>query len=782
MLVYGAANFAKVCDVEQLQEQAVRVEGFTFSGLAAISMGGETLNDFARTLIHLSDDRLQRDYLNAVAQTEAIAQALPQLDPNQACRIVRLGLDIDLGLGSTLAGSLAPDLQPQGIQLILDLGLSKVATVTLLKLTGSPAALPYLQLGLENDPDYFEALRLEFGYEAESVVSEPNLIEDGIEEDEPFEIMVHRHQIAAAIASIKHPETVRLLHKHLSDGNTQDSVRYTILRSLEDCSNSQTTALLLDLVKEPPNWMLEAPENCIKNNLCHHISLALLRRGYKDREILEPGLWEMLDSPPGSCHPNMAMEGLAELGVTSAVGAIAEFVGYEPEQSDWLRSDALSALAKLGGSLADELIRHALCHPDADPPHVVAYLYRDRWGSKQGAVEVAQCLQGDDSWIQQQALRVLRYLVRENPPRGRRSTGTIEGGITALEILEQSLDATTQSVRLLAAQLLTELIAEPALGLDYFRHIHYSKHDYRVTEPLSSEDCLDRLDREKILHVLTAQFAKQDLEQQKATLQSLAWLQANDSKLLLLQTLQQAPEPTIRSYAGRALGYFRDRSVLPDLITTLTRETDPEVRAQIAIGLCHYTEVTPIPPELETVFLALAQDALDSTNTDHARVLHASIPYALSRIGGETAIKMLEQLLYEYGGDSTIRALGRIASPYAVNLINQALVDTLQPSPQVFYDVESLIRALAKAGTPQAFDALLEPLPYGHAADTHTRDMLVRHGRLEHVPRLWEALKRDRSTGFLWAIEAIQKRCDYYNSYFMTTDPPTQPDSSPSLT
>ena len=63
--------------------------------------------NFLQKLSHLSDEQLQRDYLNYLQWTEPIAQMLVQLeDEAQALRIVRLALEVDLQLRAKLAGAL----------------------------------------------------------------------------------------------------------------------------------------------------------------------------------------------------------------------------------------------------------------------------------------------------------------------------------------------------------------------------------------------------------------------------------------------------------------------------------------------------------------------------------------------------------------------------------------------------------------------------------------------------------------------------------------------------
>jgi nucleoside phosphorylase len=97
-------------------------------------------------LPNLSDAKLQHDYLNYLKWTEPLALMLELVEgEEQAVRIVRLALEVDLQLGASLAGAVKPEFKSKTIRLLLDRSLPQSKLIRLLGLTHSEEAIPYLQ-------------------------------------------------------------------------------------------------------------------------------------------------------------------------------------------------------------------------------------------------------------------------------------------------------------------------------------------------------------------------------------------------------------------------------------------------------------------------------------------------------------------------------------------------------------------------------------------------------------------------------------------------------------
>ena len=100
-----------------------------------------------RLLPDLSDEQLKRDYLNLLKWTEAIALMLALVsDESQALRVVKLAMnDIDLMLGSRLAGEVNQLLQEKALCTIAEFKVSVLFEIILLGRTRSEYAIPKLR-------------------------------------------------------------------------------------------------------------------------------------------------------------------------------------------------------------------------------------------------------------------------------------------------------------------------------------------------------------------------------------------------------------------------------------------------------------------------------------------------------------------------------------------------------------------------------------------------------------------------------------------------------------
>jgi HEAT repeat protein len=92
-----------------------------------------------------NDGELKKDYLNLLKWTEPLALMLALVDDEeQAVRVVRLALGVDLILGARLAGEVKRDFQEKTVGLILEKKLHKKIEVDFLGITGSEFAVNHL--------------------------------------------------------------------------------------------------------------------------------------------------------------------------------------------------------------------------------------------------------------------------------------------------------------------------------------------------------------------------------------------------------------------------------------------------------------------------------------------------------------------------------------------------------------------------------------------------------------------------------------------------------------
>ncbi|MEQ8756108.1 MAG: HEAT repeat domain-containing protein [Coleofasciculus sp. G1-WW12-02] len=105
-----------------------------------------------KQLPSLSDEELQRQYLNYLKWTEPLALMLELVeDKAQAVRVVRLALAVDVQLGARLAGEVKPEFQEQTVALVSGLEIPQLLTIQLLGRTKSESAISNLMKALEHE-------------------------------------------------------------------------------------------------------------------------------------------------------------------------------------------------------------------------------------------------------------------------------------------------------------------------------------------------------------------------------------------------------------------------------------------------------------------------------------------------------------------------------------------------------------------------------------------------------------------------------------------------------
>jgi tetratricopeptide (TPR) repeat protein len=99
----------------------------------------------------LDDNCLKHNYLNYLKWTEPIAMMLNLLENReQALRVVKLALEVDLQLGARLAGEVLNEWQYKTVEMLLEYDLPKSVAIKLLEKTKSANAITFLDKALQH--------------------------------------------------------------------------------------------------------------------------------------------------------------------------------------------------------------------------------------------------------------------------------------------------------------------------------------------------------------------------------------------------------------------------------------------------------------------------------------------------------------------------------------------------------------------------------------------------------------------------------------------------------
>jgi tetratricopeptide (TPR) repeat protein len=186
----------------------------------------------------LDDNCLKHNYLNYLKWTEPIAMMLNLLENReQALRVVKLALEVDLQLGARLAGEVLNEWQYKTVEMLLEYDLPKSVAIKLLEKTKSANAITFLDKALQHSDSEVrrsaaKALRM-IGSE-QAVVALRQALHDSDSEV--------RHRAAEALGMIGSEQAVVALRQALHDSDSY--VRSSAANALGMIGSEQAVSAL----------------------------------------------------------------------------------------------------------------------------------------------------------------------------------------------------------------------------------------------------------------------------------------------------------------------------------------------------------------------------------------------------------------------------------------------------------------------------------------------------------------------------------------------------------
>ncbi|MCT7986915.1 HEAT repeat domain-containing protein [Laspinema olomoucense] len=390
-------------------------------------------------LPYLSDETLKRDYLNRLQWTDSIANTLAKVaDRAEAIRMVKLGFEIDLKLGTKLAGSVKTPFQEEALELLDRQVLPPTLKIRLLGISGSNYAIPYLEKAL-NDPDYrirenaLEAL----GAIASLAVVFPLI--QGMNDKMPS----IRQKSAEILGNLGYNTGIDALILAL-----EDSDRTVPLSAAEALGKIATPVAITALKKVfsnqdySPTWW--------------SVAVALGKLG--DRPALDSILAALNHSATNTRIA--AADALGEIGSEETIAALLNTLG---DSHEFVRTRAAYGLAKIDQDSVVEKLILALNHP--------RYLVRESAAIALGEIgttaaenALTAALTDPNEWVQLRAQQGLERIQAAMiaPAGGNNQNSAIELSKPLEEILDNLAD-TSSFVREKAAKILGKIGSDRAV-------------------------------------------------------------------------------------------------------------------------------------------------------------------------------------------------------------------------------------------------------------------------------------------------------------------------------
>jgi HEAT repeat protein len=579
-------------------------------------------------LPYLSDEQLQRDYLNYLKWTEPIASMLSLVEQEaQALCIVRLALNVDLMLGAKLAGKVKSALQAETIGWINKLAVFPSLKIRLLVETRSKYVVSIFLQELENSNSAVRCKIIhalgELGIEA--TVSK--LLQ--LSEDANPNV---RSSAVEALGKLKCEAAIPGLLKTLEDSDPQ--VRDSAVEALINLGSEAAIPGLLEAVKHEysevrrraaivlgyPGSEAAIPEllrDFQKNEIrISSRAVTVLRQINSEAVILE--LIKSLKSRDAGVRRE-AVRALWQLGNKAA---IPELLKVLQDSDPIVRWKAVEALERLGGKTETSELLGVL--QDSDPSvRWRAVCAIGQLGSEIVIPEVLKALQDPDAYIRCDAAILLGRL----------------GYRAAIPELLKLLEDPCLNVRWIVASVLGQLGSDAAIP-EVLKALEYWDSDIRNKAIVVLEQS-----RETAIPGLVKALEHLNPNVRKEAVRILGKLSSTVVIPMLLKTLED-PSVEVRQQVVYALEEANSEAVVEGLLKAL-QDPDSFVRRTAAMALGKLSNEAAIPELLKNF-------------EDFPFFDSRGAAYSLVKLGSPKALSQLWQMQLQ--GGRYLLALSTIAA------------------------------------------------------------------------------------------------------------------------
>jgi HEAT repeat protein len=659
----------------------------------------------------LSDARLQQGYLNYLKWTEPLALMLELVvSEEQAVRVVRLALEVDLRLGARLAGAVKYGFQGKTVGLLLreidERKIFQLDAIELLSETASDKAVETPIFALKDSVDYVRWNAAEaLGKIGSDKAVEPLILalKDSVD--------YVRRNATEALGKIGSDKAVEHLILALKDSDNY--VRWKAAEALGKIGSDKAVESLILALKDSDNY--------VRWNAAE----ALGKIG-SDKAI-EPLILALKDSD-NDVRWNAAMI----LGKIGSDKAIEPLILALKDSDNFVSFNAVFELIKIGSDKVVEPLLLALKDSDNDV----------RWK----ALEVLSSIGSDK--VVEPLLLALKDSDNDVRRKAAEALGKI-GSDRAVEPLLLALKDSDNDVRRKAAEALGKIGSDRAVE-PLLLALKDSDNDVRR----KAAEALGKIGSDKTFEPLILALKDSDDFVRLNAAEALGKIGSDKAFEPLILALKDS-DNHVRWNAAEALGKIgSDRAVEP-LILAL-KDSDDLVRWFAAEALGKIGSDKAVEP----LILALK----DSDNP-----VRRNATEALGKIGSDKAVEPLILALKDSDNDVRRNAamiLGKIGSDKAIEPLLLALKDSDN-------DVRrNAAMILGKIGNDRAIEPLLlalkdssyflrknaaEALSKINEADRNLPTLT------QQLPHLLTLIPTESSQQALSVITAIQARCKYYN-------------------
>ncbi|RCJ38347.1 hypothetical protein A6770_13435 [Nostoc minutum NIES-26] len=400
-------------------------------------------------LDNISDEKLKRDYLNCLKWTEPVALMLGLVDDEeQALRVVKLALDVDLKLGARLVGKVKQEYQKKTVDLILKLDIHKLLKVEFLGITHSEDAVTFLNNSLQDEDSFVRFCAASALGEIGNEAAVSALI-GALQDKDSFV----RFCAASALGKSGNTTAVEALIMALQDEDSY--VRLRAADALGEIGNETAITALIEALQQKDSEVREGATETLRISGNEPIISALFANSQIKDSFIDGKGTQVLGENGNAAVVTALVDASQNYfhlifrevsGHRNNAAAVETLITALQDEDSVVRSIAAQALGRIGTTAAVEALITALQDEDFDVRDSAAQAL-GKIGTTAAVEALITALQDEDSVVRSIAAQALGK----------------SGNTTAVEALIMALQDEDYVVRDSAAQALGKIANGAAL-------------------------------------------------------------------------------------------------------------------------------------------------------------------------------------------------------------------------------------------------------------------------------------------------------------------------------
>jgi HEAT repeat protein len=651
---------------------------------------------------NLTDIKFQHSYLNYLDWTESLALMLELVEgEEQAVRVVRLALAVDLRLGARLAGAVRYGFQEKTVGLLMkeidEREIPKLYAIKLLGETRSDVAINLVILNLGYIEPYmcWEAVEAFVNIGSDKVVDS---LVHALKDTNSY----MRCEAASALGEIRSDKSIKILSDALKDEDVY--VRRNVADALGKIASDKTIEPLCNALKDE--------DVDVRRNVADALGKIISDKAIKP-------LCNALSDIDYYVHKN-ASEALVNIDINIAIEALSHAAKHQDFVVRW------NATGSLGNISSDKVIK-PLIHSLND----------EDFGVRRNAV---QSLGKIDS---NQVIDPLIYALKDtNPDVRKKAVKILSKADSNIDRIVETLICTFEDENVDVRREVIKAL-ENISGNKAFETLVHALEDEDIYVRRNAVKALQNIGSDEAVAAITKALKDQDCNVRWDSETALIMIKNESATEAIFPNLENV-DSYMRWKAVEELGKISGDKAVEELIHYLTTDIDECVRRRAA-------------SELGKICSDKAVEALIHALTTDNFSVRLEAAEALVKISSDRVINALCHILKDKDSCARREVVGilvKIANEDAVEALGSALTN------KDFYTRSNAAQALVKIGNDQAVKALSSALK---SKNLNTRgnaaQALVEIDNDKAIEALFSAFKdedNDISCNAKWALEKIE--------------------------